>query len=89
MGGLHTQVGQGGVSLGVGERQLVTTVRCLLQQPQLLALDLTACALGDAAVQALRHDVQQGPLSACAVLVLVSSPSVASALHCQVATAGQ
>jgi len=79
-GGLHTQVGQGGVSLGVGERQLLSLARSLLQRPRVLALDLTACALGEDGLASLKSDLTDGPLARCTVLVLVSSAHTAASL---------
>ena len=86
-GGLHTQVGQGGVSLSIGERQLLSIVRALLQLPGVLALDLTACALGEGGVLALKRDLQQGqPLAQCSVLLVASSQLMAEQLEVQAAS---
>ncbi|AWK15202.1 SmdB family multidrug efflux ABC transporter permease/ATP-binding protein [Candidatus Fukatsuia symbiotica] len=55
---LHTQLGEKGNSLSVGEKQLLALARTLVQAPQILILDEATANIDSGTEQAIQHALQ-------------------------------
>ena len=57
--GLHTEVGEGGIGLSVGERQRVQIARVLVNTPKILVLDEATANLDFATEAEIKHTIDQ------------------------------